>query len=797
MYADQIDIENMKFKICFYINKRIDQFRIKIHFESRDILIIKIQLKSSKPNLIHSLWLHNVYNESNTISTLALIKLRKILKNRRVSNANIDNFNENIIVENLNIHHSQWEDFEIRFNSRSHELLNIIDEFKLTQHVSQKTRTYISNTYDTPQTLNLCFIFSGLINRVIHCKVRKNVEQNSDHYPISTKLDLNVIEVFKKGPLCWNKMNLNELKEAFEIKFKKLSLNLNSNRLADKNEIDKTIKGIITAIDHAVKTAVSRITIIRQSKSKWTDECKQTCAEIQRRRRLYQQILNISTPPHLKKTIKQRWQKVDHKKKKLIAKILRNIHKKKIKEFNDNMNKVWKLIKWVKNRGNSYKAYTPTLTNAQKSKIIKKSQKIALLVEFFFSKSSDANLSNIDNYQYLDPIRFEELKNHELMNAIKNVLKEKASDDDEINNKTLIALLSKLIPILKKMFQACLKTKHCSSHFRRSVTMILKKFKKKSYNILKIYRFITLLNTINKTLKSILINRLTWAAKTYELLSNLHFDERKNISSKMTIHILIEKIHIRWKEKLTDSLLLLNVSKIFDNVFHQRLLHNLRKRKIDDAMLKWIKSFITNKQIKLRLSNFTSNWININTEISQNSSLSPILYLFYNADLLNIFNDENLNSLTINYIDDITILMTEISPEKNIKKLKALHNQILNWSKKHASIFDLKKYQLMHFQNRNSRDRSSDVNCDLKLPKVIVKAKKNCKYLKITIDSQLKWNSHMNQMKTKATKRLTALQTLSKSTWRINLKNMRKIYQKTILPLFLYCASAWYILTEK
>ena len=132
-----------------------------------------------------------------------------------------------------------------------------------------------------------------------------------------------------------------------------------------------------------------------------------------------------------------------------------------------------------------------------------------MLIEFFFSKSLNADFSNIDNYQYFNLIRFEELKDHELMNVIKNVLKEKALNDDEINNRVFIALLSKLTSILKKMFQACLKTKHCSSYFRRSITIILRKFEKEFYNIFKIYKFIILFNIINKALKSILINRLT------------------------------------------------------------------------------------------------------------------------------------------------------------------------------------------------------------------------------------------------------------------------------------------------
>ena len=61
-------------------------------------------------------------------------------------------------------------------------------------------------------------------------------------------------------------MNLNKLKKFFEIKFKKLSLNLNSNRLIDKNEIDEIIKNIITIIDHAMKIIILKTIIIKQLK---------------------------------------------------------------------------------------------------------------------------------------------------------------------------------------------------------------------------------------------------------------------------------------------------------------------------------------------------------------------------------------------------------------------------------------------------------------------------------------------------------------------------------------------------
>lgn len=55
-----------------------------------------------------------------------------------------------------------------------------------------------------------------------------------------------------------------------------------------------------------------------------------------------------------------------------------------------------------------------------------------------------------------------------------------------------------------------------------------------------------------------------------------------------------------------------------------------------------------------------------------------ILYLFYNANLLNVLNDEDINIIATKYIDDIAILVIELLSKKNIVKLKQLYNRILN-----------------------------------------------------------------------------------------------------------------------
>lgn len=82
------------------------------------------------------------------------------------------------------------------------------------------------------------------------------------------------------------------------------------------------------------------------------------------------------------------------------------------------------------------------------------------------------------------------------------------------------------------------------------------------------------------------------------------------------------------------SVLFLDVSGAFDHVSHTMLLHNLRKRRIDRDTVGWTASFLGNRATTIRMADVESEAYTVTVGIPQDSSLSPILYLFYNADIL-------------------------------------------------------------------------------------------------------------------------------------------------------------------
>lgn len=63
--------------------------------------------------------------------------------------------------------------------------------------------------------------------------------------------------------------------------------------------------------------------------------------------------------------------------------------------------------------------------------------------------------------------------------------------------------------------------------------------------------------------------------------------------------------------------------------------HNLRKRRLGQ-FVPWVKAFLSNRSTTIRMPEGMSDPFLTPTGIPQGSPISPILYLVYNADLVEI-----------------------------------------------------------------------------------------------------------------------------------------------------------------
>ena len=115
------------------------------------------------------------------------------------------------------------------------------------------------------------------------------------------------------------------------------------------------------------------------------------------------------------------------------------------------------------------------------------------------------------------------------------------------------------------------------------------------------------------------------------------------------------------------DVILLDFSKAFDTVPHQRLLQKLRKYGIRNHTLNWISSFLTNRTHHVVVNGSTSNIESVLSGVPQGTVLGPLLFLIYINDIeqhltskIRLFADDNAIYRNINCPNDAKLLQNDI-----------------------------------------------------------------------------------------------------------------------------------------
>jgi hypothetical protein len=152
--------------------------------------------------------------------------------------------------------------------------------------------------------------------------------------------------------------------------------------------------------------------------------------------------------------------------------------------------------------------------------------------------------------------------------------------------------------------------------------------------------------------------------------------------------MLVKQIHAAWQaDDEVISLLSLDMTGALDRVVPVRLLHNLRRRWITQWLVKFISSFLSDRSTSQCFPGFSSTPISSEQGAPQGSPLSPILFLFYNADLIDACNSPDLLATGIGFVDDANVLAFGKRTEETCPVMKEIHCRYLTWGDMHGASF--------------------------------------------------------------------------------------------------------------
>ena len=204
----------------------------------------------------------------------------------------------------------------------------------------------------------------------------------------------------------------------------------------------------------------------------------------------------------------------------------------------------------------------------------------------------------------------------------------------------------------------------------------------------------------------------------------------------MAIYDILEsKIGDRDKGNITCAVYL-DLSKAFDTVDSNLLLKKLEHYGIRGTALGLFRSYLSNRKQCTNINSILSELISIELGVPQGSILGPFLFLVYINDLPN-------SSLLLSklFADDTCLLFSANS----VANLQNIANQeiakIEKWMTSNKLTLNHTKSKFMVINKRGG-----NCNLNVRINNELIEQVYSIEYLGITIDSDLSWNEHINQL---------------------------------------------------
>ncbi len=296
---------------------------------------------------------------------------------------------------------------------------------------------------------------------------------------------------------------------------------------------------------------------------------------------------------------------------------------------------------------------------------------------------------------------------------------------------------------------------------------------------------------MSKILKFIIFKRLQNVVEACNSILNIQMRVCKHKSTDTTLQLIIEKIHTVWSDmrKRVVLLLSLNEKNAFDNVMHSRLLHDMKKRKVSRLLLEFVKNFLRNQRITITIDDYMMMKCSVNINISQDSLLSLILYLFYNMNLLKACDDIKLRTSFTDFVNDINILIYKEFIKRNCRVFSEIYDRCKQWSKTHDIKFLMTKHELIQFMKTS---KWFNMKVDVKLTRHQINLKSDIRVLRVQLNFKLKWVTHMHHVEAKLVIKQKIMQTIIKFTWDSSMTMSKQIYFVMTRSLLSHEIIIWY-----
>ena len=679
-----------------------------------------------------------------------------------------------LILGDMNAKHPIWG--ELTPNPRGNIFEEILLEYPITI-LNNLTPTHYHIQTNTSSIIDLsiassdcCQDFEFSVMGELH---------DSDHYPIELTV--------KDQPIIVEKPSVFKTKEADWTKFRThTECNI---RPIDYGDINALINDLETVIIQAATESIpkSKGTLKRPSLPWLNNDCKRAKRERVRAERKMKRRYSDENKTGYNRC-KARCRYIQNQSRK-------NFWEEYVSSITQNttLHQVWKKVQKISGK------YTMTPTPVLKlptGDMIRSHQEVAdRMAEAFGGVAGDHNYSpeflryktmrerrNLNFTErlrstYNEPFTMKELK------AALSDTSEKTPGPDQITYSMLKSLHPSLLNILLETFNRIYTENLFPEKWKNAIVIPILKPNKDPSDPLN-YRPISLTCCICKLLEKMVNTRLMWYLEKNLKISPIQAGFRKNRSTTDHLMQLENDIRIAIQNRKHTAIVMFDLEKAYDMVWQYGLFERLHHLELKGNLPIFIRNFLTNRKIQVRIGKTLSRPVQLQGGIAQGSVLSCSCFMIAIDNISETIPPSVKATL---YVDDLAIYASGSFIETIERTLQRTINNIQTWTKRTGFAFSTAKTIAMHICAK----RGCLKDCNLTLNNMRIACKSEHKFLGLIFDSSLTWKPHIQSLKASCHKTLDLLKHLAHKKWGANRQPLLQLYLMLMKPKIDYGCEAY------
>ena len=362
-----------------------------------------------------------------------------------------------------------------------------------------------------------------------------------------------------------------------------------------------------------------------------------------------------------------------------------------------------------------------------------------------------------------------------VIKLLKGINASKACGPDLIPSRILKEGAEEIGEILQAIFQQSIDTGSVPYDWRTAnISAIYKKGdKSKAAN----YRPVSLTSVTCKILEHIIFTNIMKHLQEQNILVHFQHGFRSGHSCESQLVITVDDLAKTIDEKGQSDLLILDFSKAFDTVPHQRLLHKLSYYGIGGSTHNWISSWLTQRTQKVVIDGESSEEVTVDSGVPQGTVLGPLMFLIYINDIA----DDISSSIRL-FADDC-LLYRPIRSHDDVKLLQADLSKLISWSKTWQMAFNASKCYVLRVTKRKL-----PIIYDYTVNNTVLNSVPHSAYLGVELSEDLSWKVHIDNIEKKAN---TVLGFVKRNFYRASEEVKQLLYLSLVRPHLEYASAVW------